>query len=161
MLRHRDLGTDWYDATRPNPTVAPVLEGASTLGGLTAAHALLTQEHWTGASWSTDHLAAETAIHFAAAADARSYLTTWLHPSASTELCCSATYSGRTTRRIGQEVVWQRDATSRMGTTREAAFVVGDLFFMVRLNPKPGTDADGTTFDKVLSAAVARAVSPG
>lgn len=161
MLRRRDPGPDWYDASRPNPTVAPVPKSASTLGGRAAARALLTREHWTGRSWSLDDLVAETAIQFASPAEAGSYLTVWLRPASPSAACCSVAYSGTTTRRIGQEVVWQRDATSRMGTSRAAAYVVGDLFFTVIFGPKPRTDAEVTAFEKVLSGAVSRARSPG
>lgn len=159
VLRPGDLGAGWYDGTKPNPTLAPVRSDFSANGELAAARAVVTQQHWTGQSWSLDHFVLESEVKFVSTAAATAYLKAWWHSTASDSACCSVSYAAKTSRHVEHALVWQRDVTSTTGTRREAAFTVGSTFFMLSFDLKPDAKAGSNAYEPVLRAAVARAAS--
>jgi hypothetical protein len=142
LLRVTDLGEGWYAVMRPDPTGGVVSAQLTRAGATGVAHAILSQQHWSGHGWSLDHFLSETAYAFRSAAAARRYV---------------ATEPGRRpARRVAGAPVWERLATSNVGTQRTAAFVVGRTAFRLLIDVRNGAPTDAE-FDALVAKAISRA----
>jgi hypothetical protein len=156
MLAPADLGTGWYAASQPNATVSPVSADASTRGATRAAHAILTEQHWSGTSWALDEFLVQAQLVFPGSDAAAGYVrSVWAKPDV------TSTLGTAVERRVGGVIVWERMPTGLVTPAHAAAaFVVDGSVFTVILDvSRLGKGAAEAELARVVKAAVQRATT--